>query len=202
MIASRFPSDSFSTLSSGNSGSGGGAMTAGAGGGTAAGFGAWTGFGMAVLARFGVAALGGGGAATAAGGGGGGAAAAGDGAGGGGGGAAAAGGGAGGGGGAAAAGGGGIVAFTAAWQPGESFAKLFCRHSSASLLPGEVLMQLAMKSERQFARIALFCASVSWACATPKVSTSPAIAVTIDAAACNFRSRIALMSCIPRFRRP
>jgi hypothetical protein len=69
----------------------------------------------------------------------------------------------GGGGGGAAAAGLGMVASTAAWQPGDSFARLCCRHSSASLLPGEVLMQLAMKSDRQLAFIALFCASVGCA---------------------------------------
>jgi hypothetical protein len=55
----------------------------------------------------------------------------------------------------------GIVSLTAVWQPGDKVARFFCRHSSASLLPGVVLEHFSMKSERQFARKALFCALVN-----------------------------------------
>ena len=48
----------------------------------------------------------------------------------------------------------GAAAFTAAWQDGESLASLRTRHSNASLPPGWTPEQLAMKSERQAARMA------------------------------------------------
>ena len=86
---------------------------------------------------------------------------------------AAAGGGAGGGGAAAAAGGagGGEIALTAALQPPESRAMLRLRHSSASLPPGCTPEQLAMKSDRQLARIALVCSGVG-CCACPAGETA------------------------------
>lgn len=58
------------------------------------------------------------------------------------------------------AGGGGEIALTAAWQPPESLPRLRLRHSRASLPPGVTPEQFAMKSERQFARMALVCAGV------------------------------------------
>jgi hypothetical protein len=176
MILSRARNDRFRIRAIGMTGSGGGAAAAGGGGGGGGGAALCSGAGLGFvgLGFASVAALAGGGGA-----GGGGAAVVG----GGGGGAAAAGGGAAGfGGGAAAAGGAaggafGMVAATAVRQPGDRLVRFFCRHSSASLLPGEVLMQWAMKSERQLERIALFCASLScaWAALAASASARPAI---------------------------
>jgi len=67
----------------------------------------------------------------------------------------------------------GEMALTAAWQPPESLAKLRFRHSKASLPPGCTPEQFAMKSERQFARMALACADVGCcACAEAIASIS------------------------------
>jgi hypothetical protein len=162
MILSRARNDRFRIRAIGMTGSGGGAAAAGGGGGGGGGAALCSGAGLGFvgLGFASVAALAGGGGA-----GGGGAAAAG----GGGGGAAAAGG--------AAGGAFGMVAATAVRQPGDRLVRFFCRHSSASLLPGEVLMQWAMKSERQLERIALFCASLScaWAALAASASARPAI---------------------------
>ena len=48
----------------------------------------------------------------------------------------------------------GMTAFTACWQPEESFATLSLRHCIASFPPLDTPEQFAMKSERQFERIA------------------------------------------------
>lgn len=86
---------------------------------------------------------------------------------------------------AGAAAGGGEMALTAAWQPPESLARLRFRHSRASLPPGCTPEQFAMKSERQFARMALVCADVGCcACAEPiaSISTSEVASVARPAA--------------------
>jgi len=59
----------------------------------------------------------------------------------------------------------GSVARTAVWQPADSFATLFWRQTKASLPPGVTPEQCDMKSERQFERIALCWAEVTWALA-------------------------------------
>jgi hypothetical protein len=55
----------------------------------------------------------------------------------------------------AAAGDAGMVALTAVWHGPESLARFCLRQSSASLPPGVTPEQFAMKSDRQFERIAL-----------------------------------------------
>src|SRR3984957_14369806 len=79
----------------------------------------------------------------------------------------------------------GAAAFTAAWQDGESLASLRSRHSNASLPPGWTPEQLAMKSERQAARMASRWASVGcWAaaCSQDSVSSRPANAKYLNIA--------------------
>src|SRR5215472_2733607 len=62
----------------------------------------------------------------------------------------------------------GPTAFTAAWQPGDSWATFCLRQRSASAPPRGTPAQWAMKSDRQEARIALICSSVGcWASAGP-----------------------------------
>src|SRR4051812_18958018 len=55
------------------------------------------------------------------------------------------------------------MARTAVWQPADSLATLFCRQDRASLPPGVTPEQCDWKSERQFERIALCWAEVTWA---------------------------------------
>jgi hypothetical protein len=64
-----------------------------------------------------------------------------------------------------AAAGAGMVSFTTLWQAADRLATFFCRQVSASLPPGDTPEQCDMKSERQFARIALCWALVIWASA-------------------------------------
>lgn len=81
--------------------------------------------------------------------------------------------------------GGGEIALTAAWQPPDSLGKLRLRHSRASLPPGCTPEQLAMKSERQFARMALVCAAVgccACAAASPSITVRTAAPVARPAA--------------------
>src|SRR5215469_13382471 len=52
------------------------------------------------------------------------------------------------------------IAATALWHAAESFAAWLLRHCSASAPPGWTPEQFAMKSERQAARMADFCASL------------------------------------------
>ncbi|HWX85744.1 MAG TPA: hypothetical protein VNZ48_19260 [Xanthobacteraceae bacterium] len=59
----------------------------------------------------------------------------------------------------------GAAAFTAVRQEAESLASLRNRHSNASLPSGCTLEQLAMKSERQAARMASRWAWLGWAAA-------------------------------------
>jgi hypothetical protein len=63
------------------------------------------------------------------------------------------------------------IAFTALRQDADSFDSLRMRHSRASLPPGCTLAQLAMKSERQEARMASRCAS-DGCCAAAGTSVS------------------------------
>jgi hypothetical protein len=69
-----------------------------------------------------------------------------------------------------------MTAFTACWQPEESFATLSFKHCIASLPPLGTPEQFAMKSERQFERIALCCSGVG-SCAPAKCAaeSEPAI---------------------------
>ena len=56
-----------------------------------------------------------------------------------------------------------LMAATALWQADDNLAEWLCRHCKAAAPPGWTPEQLAMKSERQAARIADFCASVGCA---------------------------------------
>jgi hypothetical protein len=78
----------------------------------------------------------------------------------------------------------GMIAFTACWQPEESLATLSFRHCSASFPPLGTPEQFAMKSERQFERIALCWSEVgSCAAAMPAPPAKPAISNTTQTAA-------------------
>ena len=63
------------------------------------------------------------------------------------------------------------MAATAALHPPESLAMLRFKHSNASLPPGCTPEQLAMKSDRQLARMALVCSGVG-CCAYPAGQTA------------------------------
>src|ERR1700722_9338075 len=52
------------------------------------------------------------------------------------------------------------IAATALWHDADSFAELPFRHCSAAAPPGCTPEQFAMKSDRQAARMAAFCASL------------------------------------------
>jgi hypothetical protein len=78
----------------------------------------------------------------------------------------------------------GMIAFTACWQPEESLATLSFRHCSASFPPLGTPEQFAMKSERQFERIALCWSEVgSCAAAMPAPPAKQAISNTTQTAA-------------------
>jgi len=64
-----------------------------------------------------------------------------------------------------AAGAAGVIALTAARQEGDNFAAFCRRQFKASAPPGVTPEQFAMKSERQFERMALVCAAEGCCCA-------------------------------------
>ncbi len=81
---------------------------------------------------------------------------------------------------AGAAAGAGAMALTALLHPPDSLATLRLRHSKASAPPGVTPEQFAMKSDRQFERMALVCSGVGCcACAEtrPSAIASPATSV-------------------------
>ncbi len=91
---------------------------------------------------------------------------------------------------AAAGAGAGIVALTAVLQAGARLATFFCRQSRASLPPGVTPEHFDMKSERQFARMALCCSAVTCAVAVCASAASAIKAAPVASALRNWFGKV------------